>query len=49
MYHVTFTGGGGYIFIGAVVGVCLRYFIYYYDRYIFLFRSNLELWVSVKL
>jgi hypothetical protein len=44
-----FKGWGAYILIGAVVGAYLGvYFIYYYDGYIFIIRSNMELCVSEK-
>jgi hypothetical protein len=38
-------GWGGCIFLGAVLGVC---FIYYYDGYVFIIRSNMWLCVSEK-
>jgi hypothetical protein len=40
-----FKGGGGYMLIGALVGV---YFIYYYDEYVFIIRSNVGLCASAK-
>jgi hypothetical protein len=48
-YVVFVGGGGGYILIGVVLGVCLGvYFIYYYNGYIFIIRLNMELCVSAK-
>jgi hypothetical protein len=44
-----FKGGSGYIFTGAVVGVYLGVcFVYYYDGYVLIVRSNMGLCMSTE-